>query len=352
MSTFVRTPRLLAFFACVLVGLSAAPSAAPAPAKRSWALPQIRLVVGRGLMAPSVSAFRPNASLTQGELQELITALSELQPRSVQRPAPRARRASTPVTMAQLDTQLVRALGFGDEAASFQQVAAAAGLRPPTRFGTEVVARLLGLRINHLAAEEELERLPTDPAPRAEAAYSVARILSLSSWERESVETAAIGFELPVFTPWQRRVLTTAVGFIGFPYIWGGESEFPVSPFGIQAQGGFDCSGFAWRIYKLQTYPGAPRLATTLRGRTAAAMAGEVPVRQRIKRARLAPADLLFFGPGGRNARPAQVDHMAIYLGNGWLIHSSRYGVALAQVAGWYDQRLAWGRRPLAEAGL
>jgi cell wall-associated NlpC family hydrolase len=43
---------------------------------------------------------------------------------------------------------------------------------------------------------------------------------------------------------------------------------------------------------------------------------------------------------------------MAIYLGNGWLIHSSRYGVALAPVTGWYDQRLAWGRRPLAEAGL
>jgi cell wall-associated NlpC family hydrolase len=43
---------------------------------------------------------------------------------------------------------------------------------------------------------------------------------------------------------------------------------------------------------------------------------------------------------------------MAIYLGNGWLIHSSRYGVALAPVGGWYDNRLAWGRRPLVEAGL
>jgi cell wall-associated NlpC family hydrolase len=43
---------------------------------------------------------------------------------------------------------------------------------------------------------------------------------------------------------------------------------------------------------------------------------------------------------------------MGLYLGNGWLIHSSRYGVALAPVDGWYEQRLAWGRRPLAEAGL
>jgi cell wall-associated NlpC family hydrolase len=81
-------------------------------------------------------------------------------------------------------------------------------------------------------------------------------------------------------------------------------------------------------------------------------MAGEVPRRRRIAVARLAPADLLFFGTGGRRAKAAQVDHMAIYLGNGWLIHSSRFGVALAPVEGWYAERLAWGRRPLAEAGL
>ena len=60
----------------------------------------------------------------------------------------------------------------------------------------------------------------------------------------------------------------------------------------------------------------------------------------------------MFFGSGGRRAKPAQIDHIGLYLGNGWMIHSSRYGVALAQVGGWYDNRLAWGRRPLAEAGL
>jgi cell wall-associated NlpC family hydrolase len=43
---------------------------------------------------------------------------------------------------------------------------------------------------------------------------------------------------------------------------------------------------------------------------------------------------------------------MGIYLGNGWFIHSSAYGVAVAQLSGWYAQRFAWGRRPLAEAGL
>jgi cell wall-associated NlpC family hydrolase len=81
-------------------------------------------------------------------------------------------------------------------------------------------------------------------------------------------------------------------------------------------------------------------------------MAGEVGRRKRIRFDKLAPADLLFFADGGRHAKANQVDHLAVYLGNGWLIHSSRYGVALAPVVGWYADRLAWGRRPLSEAGL
>jgi cell wall-associated NlpC family hydrolase len=43
---------------------------------------------------------------------------------------------------------------------------------------------------------------------------------------------------------------------------------------------------------------------------------------------------------------------MGIYLGNGWFIHSSNYGVAVTPLSGWYENRFAWGRRPLSEAGL
>jgi cell wall-associated NlpC family hydrolase len=345
MSWSVGRLRLLALFSCLLVGLAAAPGAFPSRSQRSWAQPQIRLVVAHGLLAGSVATFRPDDALTRAELQDLVAGLTEEPPKQVASP-------EAPVTMAQLDARLVRALGLGAEAATFYQEAAAAGLRPPARFGTEVVARLLGLRTNHPTGQDDLERLPSDPAPRAEAAYSAAEILRMSEWETNGVTDAAASFEIPALTSWQRRVLTTAVGFIGFPYVWGGESERAESPFGLQARGGFDCSGFAWRVYKLQSYPGAPQLAQTLRGRTAAAMAGEIPRRMRVKLAQLAPADLLFFGDGGRRAKAAQIDHEAIYLGNGWLIQSSGYGVALAPVAGWYENRLAWGRRPLAEAGL
>jgi cell wall-associated NlpC family hydrolase len=81
-------------------------------------------------------------------------------------------------------------------------------------------------------------------------------------------------------------------------------------------------------------------------------MSGEMPAAKRIPLAKLQPADVLFFGSAGARSKPAQVDHMGIYLGNGWFIQSSGYGVAVAQLSGWYAQRFAWARRPLAEAGL
>ena len=89
-----------------------------------------------------------------------------------------------------------------------------------------------------------------------------------------------------------------------------------------------------------------------MRGRTTYAMSGEVGAAKRIPLATLQPADVIFFGAGGPKSKLAQVNHMGIYLGNGWFIHSSTFGVAIAPLTGWYARRFAWGRRPLAEAGL
>jgi cell wall-associated NlpC family hydrolase len=254
--------------------------------------------------------------------------------------------------MSALDARLVTTLGLGDTAKSFTQAAKTAGLAPPSRFGNEVVARLLGLRTNHPAALDKLELSPSEPATHAEAAYSAARILRLSEWDVPATQELAPTFVLPPLSPWQKQVLTTAVRFVGYPYVWGGESESTSSPYGPQVHGGFDCSGFVWRVYKLQAYPNAGALAGTMQGRTTYAMSGEVPKAKRISLAKLQPADVLFFGAAGPKSKPVQVDHMGIYLGNGWFIHSSRNGVAVVPLAGWYVQRFAWGRRPLAEAGL
>ena len=255
-------------------------------------------------------------------------------------------------TMATLDAQLVDGLGLGAAAAEFAQKAKGAGLTFPWRFGTEVVARLLGLRIDHPAREDSIELLPDDPATRAEAAYSAAQVIHTSGWLVPVVQADADSFSLPQFSVWQKRILDTAFARIGMPYVWGGTSDGPEVDFGIPARGGYDCSGFVWRVYKLTRYPDEGDLASTLRGRTTYLMSGEVPRSELIDFAHLQPADVVFFGAKGPDSSPSQVDHMGIYIGSGWFIQSSEYGVALAQLTGWYRQHFAWARRPLREAGL
>jgi cell wall-associated NlpC family hydrolase len=314
-------------------------------ARPSWAQAEIRYVVKRGLMAKSVAAFRPDDMLTAGQLSTLVAGLTR-------QPAQAVADKTAPVTVTQLDARLVRALGLSETAATFGTNARAAGFAVPSRFGTETVARLLGLRTNHPAAQDDLELLPSDPVTRAETAYSVARILHFGGWETQYAEDAAATFEPAQVRGWQKRVLDTAVRFIGFPYVWGGTSEKAEAPFGVEAPGGFDCSGFVWRVYKLQTYSGGAALSATIKGRTTYQMSGEVPRARRIGFAKLQPGDLIFFGPAGPRSRPASIGHAGIYLGAGWMIHSSGQGVAVTPLTGWYRQQFAWARRPLAEAGL
>lgn len=329
---------------CMLVTLLAWSSDAAAKPPTSWAQAELRAVVAAGLMAKETAAH-PNDALTRGELETITAGLLHVVPAQPKTP-------SATVTMSGLDSSLVATLGLSESAKLVTQNAKTAGLTPPSRFGTETVARLLGLRTNHPASLDNLELSPSEPASHAEAAYSAARILHFGEWDAGAAETLAQTFVLPTYTAWQKQILDTAVKFIGYPYVWGGESETTTSAYGTQVHGGFDCSGFVWRVYKLQTYANEGTLADALQGRTTYAMSSEVPNAKRISLAKLQPADVIFFGAAGPKSKPAQVDHMGIYLGNGWFIHSSGYGVAVAQLTGWYAQRFAWGRRPLAEAGL
>src|SRR3954468_170494 len=83
----------------------------PAPIS-TWAQAHIRYVVAHGLMAKTVAAFRAGDSLTQGELASLVSGLTK-QPATV--PA----NPAAPVTVAQLDARLVRALELSDAATAF-----------------------------------------------------------------------------------------------------------------------------------------------------------------------------------------------------------------------------------------
>jgi cell wall-associated NlpC family hydrolase len=271
---------------------------------------------------------------------------------TVQHALYRAAAPAQPVTIKQLDAALVAYVGLGGAAREIQQTLQRAGLQPPANTGTEAVARMLQLRLNHPAGQDDLELLPYQPATRAEAAWSFAQVLRLDQWAVDSVQHAADTFTLPELTTWQRKILTTAVHYVGYPYVWGGMSPGPESEFGVPAAGGFDCSGFVWRVYKLTPYAGAPRLSGVLRGRTTYQMSGEVPHRALVPAAKLQPADVMFFGAHGRRSKPSEVDHTALYLGNGWFIQSSDEGVTLLPFDGWYTHSYAWGRRPLREAGL
>jgi cell wall-associated NlpC family hydrolase len=264
--------------------------------------------------------------------------------------------ADAPVTMAELDRTLVVSLGLMPAAKEFSAGARAAGLTVPNRFGTEVVARLLGLRLNHPQPQDYLELRPQDTATRAEAAYSAAQMLGFGdlaeSWQIEWVKAAADSFSLPSLNLWQKRILAVAFSKIGMPYVWGGTSDYAEAPFGVPSRGGYDCSGFVWRVYKLQSYPDEGSLAAVIRGRTTYTMSVEVPWAKRIPFKKLEPADVIFFGAQGPRSSGAEIDHTGIYVGNGWFINSSGEGVALAQLSGWYKREFAWGRRPLHEAGL
>ena len=225
--------------------------------------------------------------------------------------------------------------------------------------GTETVARLLGLRLNHPREAEELELLPSQPATRAEAAYSLARLMGLTAYQTEAIDQLTQTFSMPDLGTWQRAVLERAVRFVGYPYVWAGTSEktqelwSATAPGGlVTVPGGFDCSGFVWRVYKTKPYAGAPLLGDILKGRTTYAMSAEVAKPARIAFDDLQPGDVLFFGSRGTRSTSAEVGHSGIYVGNGWFVHSSSAGVTLQPLSGWYSKSFAWARRPLAEAGL
>jgi cell wall-associated NlpC family hydrolase len=341
MSRITAAAAALALFA--LAPLASASTRTTAP---SWAQAQIKVVTAHSLMGGDPANFRPDDPLSAGELADLVAGLTGVSAAAPANP-------SAPVTIAGLDAALVRGIGLGDAARLFTIGARAAGLAPPARFGTESVARLLGFRTDHPRSQDGLELAPSQPATRAEAAYSAAKILLEKGWEIPWARQQAQSFALPQVSGWELQVLHAAVSLVGYPYVWGGTTEQPQAPLGVDVPGGFDCSGFVWRVYKLGKYTAGTSLAETLRGRTTYAMSGEVPRRQRLGEVDLQPADVLFFGAGGPGSRPADVYHTGIYLGNGWFIHAGGEGVYLSSLAmPWWGTRFAWARRPLAEAGL
>jgi cell wall-associated NlpC family hydrolase len=94
------------------------------------------------------------------------------------------------------------------------------------------------------------------------------------------------------------QVLRTGDSYVGVPYVWGGNTP----------RQGFDCSGFTKYVFARSgvTLPRTSREQARV-GRGIAADFGA-----------LRPGDLMFFAEPGE-----AISHVAIYAGNGWILHSS-----------------------------
>jgi hypothetical protein len=265
---------------------------------------------------------RPGAPLRKGDLWRTVAAI----PGAIVPPAPA--HPGAPATIGDLHRAFVRALDLPDTAAGVTAGLRAAGLDPPRGAGSDIVARTLGLHYNRPPRRDYQEPRSRDVATRSDAAYALWKVLRQDGSEVPYVREKLWALWLPASGNGRRRVLQAAVEQIGEPYVWGGESR---------AEGGFDCSGLV--VYSLGDDP-------WLHGRTTFDMS-RVPRSERVPIGALAPGDLVFFGDRGPNSKPRQVDHMGIYLGNGWMIHSGGQGVVLDRIdAPWWAPRAAWGRRP------
>ena len=124
----------------------------------------------------------------------------------------------------------------------------------------------------------------------------------------------------------EERMIEMADRYVGTRYRWGGASPSE----------GFDCSGFVRYVFAQHGIE-LPRVA-----RSQARAGRAVPARL----TGLQAGDLLFFAQRGPS-----IDHVAIYAGEGRIVHASRrgYGVRYDDLTGargrWYAQRLVAVRR-------
>lgn len=325
----------------LLVGIVPPASAGPYSDVPEWVRPALRYLVDAG--AIERESFEADATMPRARFKQIIEVIF----------GGGYARDEGDVKAREVARTLVRKLGRMPLAKSLRQVQSPDGWAPvtPRYFGTEIVAREFGLRYNRPANNDDFETSAQEAMPQADVVYSVWKAATSPSY----YSADALGnFRLPAYSETRRSVVQFALSLVGTPYVWGGEWPAPTPssyPYGAQAHGGFDCSGFAWYVLKEKSASfspvGRPYKGWSFPERSSAEMAKAAPKRLGYKE--LLPGDVVFFAPDGRDAKARTVYHAGIYLGEGWMVHSSgsRAGISLGEVGpgSWWHDQLAWGRR-------
>jgi len=329
-------PRLILIALVLLLGLAPAVGLADESPANETAPPATRAMLADGVLR--IGAAHAGATNQRGAAGP---------PARVRRLAAGvAARPAAPVSARLAHRVVIRTLGLNAERLGLARLAAGGvALARPRDLPTEVLVRELGLRPNRPAAEDGLERTAREHLSTDDLDAMVRAALALDSWDLQRL-TRYRDIVLPAMGPRARMVVEAALRQVGQPYVWGGDAPTRRSRWGGQAHGGFDCSGLVWWAFKGDRRAAALGVGEVIGGRTADAMAWEVP-RARIRAGDAAAGDLVVFGTRGPRTPRGAISHVGIALGGGWMVHSagSRNGPSISHMDDYWPSGIAFGRR-------
>ncbi len=142
--------------------------------------------------------------------------------------------------------------------------------------------------------------------------YDLSKAVTYSSSDTSSGQNNGSSGKGSIYS----KLVAYAMKFLGNKYVWGGTS----------LTNGTDCSGFTMRIYEHFGYK-IPRVSRSQAAFTKTVKASDVKV-----------GDLFFYGNNG------YISHVAMYIGNGQIIHASNHRDGIKISNAYYRKPIKIGR--------